>query len=955
VERTVRTILEAKVDGFKAGIKSAKSEVASFSTHLQKQAKENSQAFATMGGGLAVFGGAVTGFAALSVKKFAEFDQAMSNVEAATREGAGGMNALRQAALDAGASTIFTATESANAIDEMARAGLSTADILAGGLAGGLDLAAAGGLGVAEAAGIMATSLNQFNLKGSQATHVADLLAAGAGKAMGTVSDLGKALEYVGPVANAMGISIDETVGTLAMFANAGLVGEKGGTALRGVLAALTAPSQKSAAEIKKLGLNIYDANGKFLGMQTVAGELQRTLGGLDDKQRNYSLGVIFGNAQLAAATTLMDEGAAGVAKMTAAVQDQGYAAENAQIRMGNLSGDVERLGGAMDTWMINMGSAADGPLRAIVQGLTGLVEAAGNASPEFQTLAFWTTSVVGVMTLFSGLLMIVVPKIVEFRAAAALLSAEFPKIATGIGLVMKAAGLIGLALTAFTALATWAEANKNSLKSTDAEMQNVLVTAKSGKEILASAFGGNDVRKFGEYVKSSSNGLQVFKMYAGDAATGASNLGAVLKSIKEDKDSFFVWDPQNDQWAEGIEDMGEKLGTLAASDLPAAQNAFKLMAKETDGSKAQMLQLLDLMPAYKDQLIDVASAAGIDATEGQNLLNIAMGQGAQGAEVNRSKLEEVAGQAKETEESIETLADELKNFGNVTLDAHAAEREFNQSLIDAKAHFDKMREAGVSNAEMLDLTTENGIKTSAIIDGVASAANEAAGAALAQGAGQDKVNGILDTARGRMMNMMTALGMSEQAAKEYIDQILATPDDVSTTVTLNGVDRARAIIAELTATRVKNIELRMTKMPDLNGPASGTGGMGTYAHGGKVTPQYRASGGRISDMVDWRRIGTDTVPAMLTPGEYIVNPKAAKENEALLDAINSGRLQNGSMGSGISAPPNRSVPAPVFYGGDTNVTVTSKDGVLEKIVDVQIEKADAKNNTTVKNGRSGR
>jgi TP901 family phage tail tape measure protein len=326
VERTVRTILEAKVDGFKAGIKSAKSEVASFSTHLQKQAAENSQAFTTMGGGLVVFGGVVAGVAGMAVRKFAEFDQAMSNVEAATREGAGGMNALRQAALDAGATTIFTATESANAIDEMARAGMSTADILAGGLAGGLDLAAAGGIGVAEASGIMATALTQFNLKGSQATHVADTLAAGAGKAMGTVSDLGKALEYVGPVANAMGISLDETVGTLAMFAQAGLVGEKGGTALRGVLAALTAPSQKSAEKIKELGLNIYDANGQFLGMQTVAGELQRTLGNQTDEYRNMALGVIFGNAQLAAATTLMDEGAASIAAWTAKVQDQGYA-----------------------------------------------------------------------------------------------------------------------------------------------------------------------------------------------------------------------------------------------------------------------------------------------------------------------------------------------------------------------------------------------------------------------------------------------------------------------------------------------------------------------------------------------------------------------------------------------------------------------------------------------------
>jgi hypothetical protein len=604
---------------------------------------------------------------------------------------------------------------------------------------------------------------------------------------------------------------------------------------------------------------------------------------------------------------------------------------------------------------MINMGSAADGPLRGFVQGLTGMVEALGNAPQSMQDLMFWSTSLLGGFTLLSGLLLVLIPKFVEFRTAAALLSAEFPKIATGIGLVMKAAGLVGLALTAFTALATWADAQKNALKATDAELSNVLVTAKSGKEILASAFQGQDVRKFGEYVTSTSNGLQMFKMYSGEAATGASNLGSVLKSIKSDKDSFFAWDPQNDEWAQGLTDMGEKLGTLAASDLPAAQNAFKLMAKETDGSKAQMMQLLDLMPAYKDQLIDVASAAGIDATEGQNLLNIAMGQGAAGAEAQRVSLEEVAGQAITTEESIESLSDELKNFGNVTLDAHAAEREFNQSLLDAEDHFNKMREAGKSNTEMLDITTDAGIRTGAIIDGIASSANEAAGAAMLQGASQEKVNGILDTARGKMIAMMTALGMGEDAAREYVDAILATPADVSTTVTLNGVDRARAILAELTATRTKNIEVRVQKV-DLNPVSvSGNGQMGSYAKGGKVTPQYRASGGRISDMIDWKRIGTDTVPAMLTPGEFIVNAKASKENEDLLNAINNGRLQTGSMGSGISAPPSRPAPPVVLQEGDTIVNITSKDGVLEKIIDYRIEKADSQGNTTVKNGRSGR
>ncbi len=121
------------------------------------------------------------------------------------------MGLLREAALEAGASTVFTATEAANAIEELGKAGLTTTQILDGGLSGALDLAAAGQLSVAEAAGIAAIAVKQFNLEGGDVPHVADLLAAGAGKAVGSVEDLSAALGQAGLVANGAGQSIEDT------------------------------------------------------------------------------------------------------------------------------------------------------------------------------------------------------------------------------------------------------------------------------------------------------------------------------------------------------------------------------------------------------------------------------------------------------------------------------------------------------------------------------------------------------------------------------------------------------------------------------------------------------------------------------------------------------------------------------------------------------------------------
>src|SRR5690606_37369457 len=131
---------------------------------------------------------------------------------------------------------------------------------------------------------------------------VADVLAAGAGKAQGSVDDLALALTYVGPLAKSAGWSIDETAGSLAYFATQGIIGEKAGTSLRGVLAALQAPSRVASKVMDQYGLSIYDASGNMLSASQIAGQMQKAFGGLTQEERNAALGRIFGNESLVAA-----------------------------------------------------------------------------------------------------------------------------------------------------------------------------------------------------------------------------------------------------------------------------------------------------------------------------------------------------------------------------------------------------------------------------------------------------------------------------------------------------------------------------------------------------------------------------------------------------------------------------------------------------------------------------
>jgi hypothetical protein len=158
-DRSISISLEAKVSNFTAGLKTAAKSAEDLGDRIGKFAQQNEQNLDRVGRASMIMGGALLAGAGLAVKSFMEFDSAMAEVQASTHESAGNMDLLREAAVNAGADTAFSAKEAAGAIDELAKAGVSTKDILNGGLNGALSLAAAGSLDVAEAAEISASAL----------------------------------------------------------------------------------------------------------------------------------------------------------------------------------------------------------------------------------------------------------------------------------------------------------------------------------------------------------------------------------------------------------------------------------------------------------------------------------------------------------------------------------------------------------------------------------------------------------------------------------------------------------------------------------------------------------------------------------------------------------------------------------------------------------------------------
>ena len=361
----------------------AKKAGASVTSALGSGAKTVVSDLGTAAGVTAV---AIGGIGLAAVKTSTDFNAAMSGVGAVANASAAELESLRDAALKAGADTVFSASEAATAQAELVKAGVSVSDTLGGALTGSLSLAAAGQLELADAATISAQAMNIFGLGGADVSHIADVLAAGANKSAADVGQLGDALRQGGLVAKQTGLSMEETVGVLSLFADNALIGSDAGTSLKTMLQRLVPQSDEAAEAMKNLGLQFFDAEGAFVGIDEVAAQLQASLAGLSDEQRQNALTTLFGSDAVRGASILMEGGKAAVDEYTAAVNDMGAAQRMAAAQTDNLKGDIEAFSGAVETSLINLGDLSDSALREITQAGTGMV----NVFNEFATTPAW-------------------------------------------------------------------------------------------------------------------------------------------------------------------------------------------------------------------------------------------------------------------------------------------------------------------------------------------------------------------------------------------------------------------------------------------------------------------------------------------------------------------------------------------------------------------------------------
>lgn len=363
-------------------IKIAGKVESSFKSALSQATKGLGTITKTVASATAAAAAAVRDMGIAAINTGREFEGAMSQVAATmlidktTAEGQKAFETLENAARECGASTAFSATEAAEALNYLALAGYD-ADKAATALPTVLKLAGAGAMDLAAASNMVTDSMSALGIEATEAnlTQFSDQLAQTASKANTSVAQLGEAILTVGGTAKGLAGGTTELNTALGILADNGLKGAEGGTHLRNIILSLQNPTDKAAASLKSLGVDVYDAQGNMRGLNDVFKDLQGAMDGMDNASKDTILSTLFNKTDLTAANAMLANCTDRFDELSAAVENSVGACENMYaIQLDNLNGDIDILKSGLSDLGISIYKDLNGPLREMTQLATSMV-----------------------------------------------------------------------------------------------------------------------------------------------------------------------------------------------------------------------------------------------------------------------------------------------------------------------------------------------------------------------------------------------------------------------------------------------------------------------------------------------------------------------------------------------------------------------------------------------------
>ena len=299
--------------------------------------------------GLLAMGAAMTGVAVLSMKTGISFEKTMSSVAAKSQATGEELKKLEMRAREMAEGTVFSATESASAMDFMAMAGLNVTEIIEG-LPGVLNLAQAGNLDLATSADIATNIMSQFGIEAENINRVVDVMATTVTSSNTDITEMGEAMKFLGPTMKALGVTLEETSAVVGVLANNGIKGSLAGRAFGTSLTRLAKPTKQMSGVMKNLNLDFFDAEGQFMGMVPMVKMLEDRFAGLTSEQKQAAIATLFGAESLQEVNILLETGSEELAKYQNSLENSSGAGEKmADTMTNNVWGSLKRIGSAFE------------------------------------------------------------------------------------------------------------------------------------------------------------------------------------------------------------------------------------------------------------------------------------------------------------------------------------------------------------------------------------------------------------------------------------------------------------------------------------------------------------------------------------------------------------------------------------------------------------------------------
>lgn len=468
----------------------------------------------SFGNAITPISAAAAGGLAAAGKTFMDFEAGMSKVAAISGATGDDLTNLTDKAKEMGATTKFSATESAEAFSYMAMAGWKTEQMLDG-IAPVMNLAAASGEDLASVSDIVTDALTAFGLKAEDAGHFADVLAAASSNANTNVAMMGESFKYAAPIAGSLGYSIEDTAVALGLMANSGIKADMAGTSLRNMLNRMAKPTKESQMAMDRLGLSLSDSEGNMYSLREIMEQMRASFSNINmpvqEFERQVSQldsdlddGIITEKEYQSELEELAKQayGAEGAEKARAAAMLGGTRAMSAMLAIANASEeDYQKLTAAVDGSSQSFAKLEDGsivPLNEALQSGQEIIEQYNGTAEEMA-------------------------RIMEDNAQGAWTEAKSALEGAGIAAGEVLAPYIKEAADKVKDLANW-------FSSLDSETQETIVKTTA---LVAAAgpllvIGGKLNGGIGSLVQGGGQLMQVLGGLSGPAATTAGSMGSL-------------------------------------------------------------------------------------------------------------------------------------------------------------------------------------------------------------------------------------------------------------------------------------------------------------------------------------------------------------------------------------------------------------------------------------------